>query len=149
MSRINCTKEIPEGNFHINLKLIDKHHKEHPSIMDKYKEGTYYKYSFLGRINTYLKLVTCEDKIGITSILQSYVFHWYHMYILHPKMYRTEAIIRQKFYLIGIRDAVWKEVTNCDICQCTKRSDKKYGRLTAREDEETPWNKLCVNIICT
>ena len=55
-------------------------------------------------------------------------------------MDRTEAMIR---------DAVQKEVTNCDTCQRTKLSDKKYGKLRAKFSEKIPCNKLCVDIIGT
>ena len=56
-------------------------------------------------------------------------------------------MILQHFYWPDIRDAVQKEVTNCDTCQRKKLSYKKYGRLLAKLAEEIPWNKLCVDII--
>ena len=39
------------------------------------------------------------------------------------------------------------EVTRCDACQRTKFSTKKYSKLPAKMAEETPWNKLCVDLI--
>ena len=48
----------------------------------KYKEGTYKKCYFCGGSNIYLNIITCEDKIVIVSIPQSYVLHWYHTYLL-------------------------------------------------------------------
>ena len=54
-------------------------------------------------------------------------------------MERTEAIICQRFYCSGIRNAVQKEVTGCDMCQRTKGPTKKYGELTAKPAKETPW----------
>ena len=89
----------------------------------------------------------CEDNIVITEILQSYVLHWCHKYLLHPGMDRTEAMIFQHFYWSDIRYAVRKEVTNFDTCQRTKGSNIKYGKLPAKESEEIPPNKLCVDII--
>ena len=62
-------------------------------------------------------------------------------------MDRTEAMICQHFYWPNIRDAVRQEVNNCDTCQRTKISNKKYGRLPAKSAEEIPRNKLCVDII--
>ena len=56
-------------------------------------------------------------------------------------------MIRKHFYLPGIREDVQKEFTRCDICQRTKWSTKKYGKLPAKMAEETPCNKLCVDII--
>ena len=35
----------------------------------------------------------------------------------------------------------------CDTLQCTKQSNKKYGKFLAKEDEEIPWNKICVYLI--
>ena len=54
------------------------------------------------------------------------------MYLLHQGMYRTEAMILQHLYWPEIRDAVQKEVTNCDTCKRTKLSNKKYGKLPAK-----------------
>ena len=56
-------------------------------------------------------------------------------------MDRTKAINFQHFYCPVIRKSVRKEVTNCDTCQCTKRSNKNYGKLPAKEYEEIPWKK--------
>ena len=83
------------------------------------------------------------------KILQSYVLHWYHTYLLHPGMDRTEATILQHFYLTDIRDAVRKEVTNSDTFQHTKISNKKYGKLPAMLAGEIPCNKLCLDLIGT
>ena len=51
-------------------------------------------------------------------------------------------MIHQRVYWPGIRKAVQKLVTKCDVCQRTKRSTKK-GKLPAKLAEETSWNKLC------
>ena len=93
--------------------------------MDKYKYGTYHKGSFPGDSNDNLKLIMCKDKSFIPSKIQSYVIHWYHIYLLHPVMYRTEAMIHQHLYWPNIRYFVRKEVTNCDTCQHTKQSNEK------------------------
>ena len=98
MSKINDIEELPEVTFPINLDLIQEFKRSEPSIIAKYKNGAYHKGSFCGYINTDIKPITCKDKIVITSKLQSCVLHWYHMYILHPVMDRTEAMIYQHFY---------------------------------------------------
>ena len=56
--------------------------------------GTYKKVYFCGGRNIDLNIITCKDKFIITSILYSYILHCYHMYLLHPGMYRTELMIR-------------------------------------------------------
>ena len=70
------TKKIPEGDFPINLRLIKEYQWTEPSLMDKYKDGMYHKSVFCEGINIGINLIMCEDKIVITSILQSYVLHW-------------------------------------------------------------------------
>ena len=103
--------------------------------MAKYKYVKYHKGSFCGVNNIYISLITCEDNILITSILQSSVLHWYHTYLLHPGIDRTEAMICQNYYWPGIIYAVRKEVTNCETFQCKKLSNVKYGELPAKEAE--------------
>ena len=65
MSEINYTEEIPEGNFLFNLKLMQRHQLVEPSLMAKYKNGTYHKGYFLVGSNVYLILITWKDKIVI------------------------------------------------------------------------------------
>ena len=62
-------------------------------------------------------------------------------------MDRTEAMLCKYLYWPDIRDVVRREVSNCDTCQRTKRSNKKYGKLPSRLAEEIPWNKICVDLI--
>ena len=93
LSEINDIKEISEDSFSINLQLIQKHQREGYSITDKYKYGTNHKGYFCGGSNIDLKIITCKDRIVITSKLQTYVVHWYHTYLLHPGMDRTEVMI--------------------------------------------------------
>ena len=97
----------------------------------------YHKGSFHGGSTTDLKLITSEDKVVIPSKLQSYVLHWCHKYVLHPGMDRTEAMIHQHVHCPNIRNAVRTEVNNCDTCQRTKLSNKKYGKLPAKLAENT------------
>ena len=66
--------------------------------MAKYKYATYHTGSFRRLINIYINLITCEDKIVIPTIIQSYVLHWYHTYLLHTVMDRTEAMILHNLY---------------------------------------------------
>ena len=121
MSGINDIEEIPEGTFPINLKLIQKYQRSGPIITAKCKYGTYHKGSFRGGSNIGLKLIPYKDHIVIPSILQIYVVHWYHMYLLHPGTDRTEAMIRQHLHWPNIRNSVQMEVSNCDTCQRTKQ----------------------------
>ena len=101
--------------------------------MAKYKYDTYHIDSFGGGSNIYLKLITCEDKIFILSILQSYALNWCHEYLLHPVMDRTEAMNRQNLYWPGVRETFCKEVKNCGTYHRKKRLNKKDDKLPAGE----------------
>ena len=121
LSKGNCVrnqhiKEIPDGTLPINLEPMNQYQRKYPSLMAKYKEGTYHKDYFSGGSNIDLNLIKCEDKFVIPSIIQIYILHWYHRYLFHPGMHITEAMIQHDFYKPGIRDVIRKEVTNCDTC---------------------------------
>ena len=121
VSEINDTKEIPEGVFNLILKRSTKINGKTPVYWLNINKVRTKKGYFHGGSIIYPNLIMCEDKVVIPSILQSYVLHWYHTYILHPRMDRTEAMIFQHLYWPGIREAIRKEVTNCDTCQHKKR----------------------------
>ena len=80
-----------------------------------------------------VRLITCEDRIFIPSLLQCYILHWYLTYLLHLGMYRTEVIICQLFYWTCKRNSTRKEVNNHDTCWCTKQFNNKYGKLLHNE----------------
>ena len=61
MSEINDIEELPEVNFPINLKLIQKYQQSEPSIIAKFENGTYHKGFFCG-----------DSNIGIDLILYKY-----------------------------------------------------------------------------
>ena len=133
--------------FLLVKNLIQKYQRSEPSLKAKYKYGTYHKGSFRGGSNIDLGLITYIDNIVIPSKLKSYVLHWYHTYLLHPGMDRTEAVVCHHLYCLNIRDSVRKEVNNCDTCQRTKLPNKNYGKLPAKLAEEIPWYKLCLDLI--
>ena len=58
-------------------------------------------------------------------------------------------MICQHLYLPGTINWVCKEVNNFETCQRTKQSNNNYDKLLAKDDEEVPRNKLCVDLIGT
>ena len=65
LPEINGTEEIPEGNFTNSLNLTKQYQRKYPSLIVKYKEGTYQNDYFSGGNNIDLNIITCEDKIVI------------------------------------------------------------------------------------
>ena len=119
---------------------MDQLQRKHPSLMDKYKNCTYKTSSFRGGSNIDFSLIMCEYKTVITLILQSYVLNNNCKYLLHARMDITKKMISKHLCWCGIRKAIRKEVNNFDTCQCTKRSNIKYGKLQAKVYEELPLN---------
>ena len=78
--------------------------------MAEYNKFIYKISYFCGGSNIIINLIMCEDKIYIPLILQRYVLHWYHKYLLNSRMDRTEAMICRFFYWPEIRTAIRKEV---------------------------------------
>ena len=50
--------------------------------MAKYQKRIYKTGYFRGGSDIYPNLITFEDNIVIPLIVKSYVFHWYHAYLL-------------------------------------------------------------------
>ena len=75
----------------------------------------------------------------IPQKLQNYVVHWYHKYLLHAGMDRTEAMIHQPLFFRGISRAVQRCFNQCDSLHRNKKV-----KVTTKLVDETPWNKLCV-----
>ena len=71
---------------------------------------------FCGGRNT-INFVTFKDKIVIPQLIQKYVVKWYHMYLLHPGIYRKEAMICHHLYCPDIRGDAHMEFMECDIYQ--------------------------------
>ena len=67
----------------INLKLVDQYKWKDPIIMSKYNFFCNAGY-FHGGSNININLIMYKDNIVIMLLLQSYVLHWYHTYILYP-----------------------------------------------------------------
>ena len=108
MSEINDAEEIPEGDSPIKLNLIEQYQHTEPILINKYKDGTCHNGYVCGVSNIDLNLITCKDKIVIPPIIQKYVLHWYHRYLLCPRTDIMEATIHQNLYWPGNRNSVQK-----------------------------------------
>ena len=117
-------EELSEDMFPINLKLIDQYQQKYPILMATYKNSKYKIGSSHGGSDISINLIMYEYNIVIFLILKSYVLNWYHKYLLHPGMDKTEAMILQHLYLAVIRNDAQKKVKNCDTCQRIKWSNK-------------------------
>jgi transposase InsO family protein len=88
-----------------------------------------------------------KEKMVIPPSLQKRIIDWYHSYLGHPGINRTEETISQHLWWPKMRDQITTAVKVCPICQRNKKQRKKYGHLPPKEAEASPWDKLCVDTI--
>ena len=94
-----------------------------------------------------IPVICFKGKMLIPSSLQKRVIDWYHSYLGHPGINRTELTINQHLWWPKMRNQITKSVQLCPICQRNKRQRKKYGYLPPKEAEAIPWDKVCVDTI--
>ena len=94
-----------------------------------------------------IELVCHKDKIVVPPALQSQIVEWYHSYLGHPGINRTEQTIKQHFWWEEMRQHITKYVATCGTCQKNKTKYKKYGLVLPKIAETKPWERLCVDLI--
>jgi cleavage and polyadenylation specificity factor subunit 1 len=131
----------------INLKSIKKE-QEKSKLLQKLVSLDKKNFSMQKFHGGELSLIVNKDgKIFIPKPLQTKIVQWYHTYLCHPGLNRTEETIRQHFYWNNLRATVQEVCGKCPTCQKTKRDSKKYGHLPPKQAESKPWQKLCVDLI--
>ena len=75
----------------------------------------------------------------IPTVLREHVVQWYHTYLLHPGVNRTEATIQQHLYWPQMREQIQKILKECPTCQKYKKTTKKWGKLLKKKAEADPW----------
>ena len=154
MSRMYCfetgkkKKEEQDTSCPVTYKKIGKVQSEDKKIrklaMTKPDKYTLKEFKSTGKK---FDLICHRDKIGVPESLQHRIVQWYHTYLGHPGINRTEETISQHLWWPKMRDHITHSVSTCDSCQRNKRRYKKYGHLPAKEAEAQPWDKLCVDLI--
>ena len=75
------------------------------------------------------------------------MIEWYHHYLSHPGINRTNETIGQHLWWPKMRMQITTSVRSCAICQRNKKQRKKYGHLPKKTAETNPWDVLSVDII--
>ena len=93
-------------------------------------------------------MLICKNyKIIVALILWKYVVNWYHEYIPHPCKNYTEANISQHYYWPNLRENIRTHINVCKSCREKKKQNLKYFKLSNKEAEAVPWDRLLVYII--
>jgi hypothetical protein len=110
------TKYLSNKFTPVNFTLIHKYQHQDQTILNKLNNGQYHLQAFVGG-ELSIELISYQNKIVVPRKLQSHMIQWYHEYLLHPGLNRTEETIRQHFYWSGMRKQIYKIVSTCDTCQ--------------------------------
>ena len=110
------------------------------------KPNDYKKESFRRGDKTY-ELVTKENKIVLPTSMQKRATEWYHAVLMHPGETRTELTMGQHYTWKGMRNTVRQVCQRCQSCQLNKPKLRKLGHLPPKIPEETPWERLCIDLV--
>ena len=141
---IDNAKLFREKNFTartmpVNLKTLQAEQQKDKELlkMQKLHKAKFPIKNFRGGEKT-RSLICYKDKIVVPKVLQSKIVQWYHTYLCHPGLNRTEETIRQYFTWKNLRKSVQDVCGVCPTCQKTKRSSKNYGHLPPKVAEAVP-----------
>ena len=131
-SELYCygTETLSKADFPLDYKHISQAQlkdKKLLQIRDK-KDSPYETQTFMSA-DKQIPVICYNGKMVIPSSLQKRVIEWYHTYLSHPGINRTEETIGQHLYWPKMRDQITHAVTSCPICQRNKKQRKKYGHL--------------------
>ena len=140
--------DLPETAYPLSYVLLGKEQSKDKRILAEIKK-TKSKYkikSFTGGGKT-RDLICYNEKIVVPKSLQFRIVQWYHDYLGHPGINRTEETIGQHLWWPKMRSHITNSVSSCDSCQKNKRRTRKFGHLPEKEAEAQPWDKMCIDLI--
>ena len=139
-------EQLDGDTFPLIHRTINKYQRKDKELVEKSKCANYHPKTFREGINIFL-FIYKNDKIVVPTIFQRYAVNWYHTYLLHPGMNRTEATIIQHYYWPHLRDDIHTHIKFCKTCHKQKKQKFKYGKLPAKESDAIPWDRLLVYLI--
>ena len=135
-SELYCygTETLSKADFPLDYAHISRAQQKDKKLLklrDK-KDSPYETQTFMSA-GKEIPVVCYNGKLVIPSSLQQRVIEWYHTYLSHPGINRTEETIGQHLYWPKMRDQITNAVKSCPICQRNKKQRKKYGHLPPKE----------------
>ena len=140
--------DVPAEFFPLAYKTIAQHQNKDESVLHKIRTKVPgYTVKIFHGGGKKRPLITYKNKIVMPKSLQERCIKWYHEFLLHPGMTRTEETTSQHFYWEGMASQIKEFVGKCPTCQKSKKGTIKYGKLPPKEAEVNPWDVLCVDLI--
>ena len=105
LAHLYTVDKLPDNLYPLNYSIIDKYQQKDPILINKLRKNIYTTKTFRGG-GKERQLICRDGKIVIPQILRSRVLTWYHEYLLHPGINRTEETIGQHLYWPDLRKDV-------------------------------------------
>ena len=139
---------LPETSYPLSYLLLGQEQSKDKDVLKELKKtkSRYALKAFTAGGKT-RDLICHNDKIVVPKSLQSRIVQWYHDYLGHPGINRTEETICQHLWWPKMRNQITNSVSSCLTCQRNKRRNRKFGHLPEKEAEAQPWDKMCINLI--
>jgi hypothetical protein len=128
--------------FPMQIPFIAKIQNKDRSLMKQLNKSDH-KYELTKIEGT--AVLTLNGKIFIPTVIRNPVIDWYHQYLCHPGVMRTEATIRNNMTWPGLTRNIQSHCKNCKLCQFNKKTRKQYGKLPVKVAEATLWEIVQVD----
>jgi len=140
--------ELPADIYPLQMSLLSHEQDKDSSIQNALQDcnTNYIRKEVRGGSKRH-KVVFCNDKIVVPRSLRKRLIDWYHTTLMHPGINRTEQTIKMHFIWPRLHEDVKQLCKSCKICQLTKKTKIKYGKLPPKEAEVRPWDILCIDLI--
>lgn len=139
----DISEDIP---FPLNMQRIYDEQQKQKDLIPTNKKAKNFQLKQLYNKGS-LKLWHYKERIVIPTVLQQHIIDWYHTVLLHPGTTRTYQAISDKFYWPKMENQIRTTVKKCSICQRQKKQKKKFGKIPAKDADETPWSTVCIDLI--
>ena len=123
--------------------IAEMQHKDKTLMKQVMKDNSKYEESRIEKTDVF----TYQGKIYVPPSLRPQVIAWYHQYLCHPGVNRTELSIRQTMYWPGLTEDVKKHVKTCLPCQKCKKTRKPYAHLPVKRAKIEPWKLVQVDLV--
>jgi transposase InsO family protein len=141
-------EDLTPSAFPLSYQVLGENQSKDKQMLKtlQKKDSKYHLKSFQGG-GKHRDLICYNDKIVVPASQQVRIVDWYHTYLGHPGINRTEETISQHLWWPNMRKHITVSVSTCASCQRNKRRHKKYGHLPEKEAEAMPWDKMCIDLI--
>ncbi len=142
----NCSEE--DKIFPLTVKEIIEAQKVDNKLKHFFKLNATLDKGLKLRIIKDQKCICNKERLVIPTPLQRWATVWYHHYLQHPGHTRLKETMNAAIYWKGMQKTVRSTTKSCKSCQVNKRGQLKYGHLPSKIVISTPWEALCVDLVC-